>query len=325
MANYSNFTGVKYDNFKSFLIALFIYALAVLVLLYQMMDLKNKPKKFTDDKDALFDTISIDIDDTPIPTAPNIAKEDKEGDSQEKKEKPVEEEKIKTTAQAVPPPTTQTKPKEPEKPKEEPNSEPKKEEEPKEKPELKINDVPAEKKIELEPKKEDTQKDKPKKKDKHSLNDLFSDTTSDNKILEDSTKKDNAIQSSKKSDKETARTSTKEQATSKNALVKSNVVTGRTKLTGEFDAYRGKINKILQKLWSRYNTTINDDSTVLITFGADGRISDYEIKKLGLNTEFNQKLRDFLSNLQNQSFPKSPDGKPFIYEVNLNDVIRSGF
>lgn len=328
MANYSNFTGVKYDNFKSFLIALFIYALAVLVLLYQMIDLKNKPKKFTDDKDALFDTISIDIDDTPIPTAPNIAKEDKEGDPQEKKEKPVEEEKIKTTAQAVPPPSAQqTKAKEPEKPKDETKPEPKKEEKPKEepKPELKINDVPTEKKIEPEPPKKEAQKPEPKKENKPSLNDLFSDTTSDNKILEDSAKKDNAVQSSKKSDKETARTNTKEQATSKNALVKSNVVTGRTKLTGEFDAYRGKINKILQKLWSRYNTTMNDDSTVLITFGADGRISDYEIKKLGLNTEFNQKLRDFLSNLQNQSFPKSPDGKPFIYEVNLNDVIRSGF
>jgi hypothetical protein len=292
-----------------------------------MMDLKNKPKKFTDDKDALFDTISIDIDDTPIPTAPNIAKEDKEGDPQEKKEKLVEEDKIKTTAQAVPPPSTQTKAKEPEKPKEETKPEPKKEEKPKEelKPELKINDVSAEKKIEPKPKKEETQKNEPKKEDKPSLNDLFSDTTSDNKILEDSAKKDNAVQSSKKSDKETARTTTKEQATSKNALVKSNVVTGRTKLTGEFDAYRGKINKILQKLWSRYNTTINDDSTVLITFGADGRVSDYEIQKLGLNTEFNQKLRDFLSNLQNQPFPKSPDGKPFIYEVNLNDVVRNGF
>ena len=306
MASYSNFAGVRYDNFRSFLIAVALYLSLIFVFLYQIAEYKNRPKKYTDDLGAIMDiAIPIDFDDSPIPTAPNIAEEDKEGDQQEVEEKPVEEEKLKTTTEVTtpPPPPKQEQVKE-EKPKDEPKPEP----EPEPIPEKKVEEKPKE-----EPKKEEL-----------NLNDLFSDTTKDNKKLNESISKNDAVQSSKKSDK-TTQTKAKQQATSRNALVKSNVVTGKTQLTGEYDAYRGKINKILQRLWSKYATTVNDDSTVIVTFGGDGRVSDYQIKRLGANTEFNQKLRDFLGNLEMQNFPRSPDGKPFVYEINLNDVVRNKF
>ncbi|MDA3049668.1 TonB C-terminal domain-containing protein [Campylobacter sp. JMF_02 ED1] len=310
MARYSNFTGVRYDNFRSFLIALALYFSLLAIFLYQISEYKNKAKKYTDDLGAIMDiAIPIDFDDSPIPTAPNIAEEDKEGDQHEQEEKPVEEETLKTTTEVTtPPPPPASKP--------EPAKEEVKKEEPK--PEPEPEPIPEKKPEEPKPKEE------AKKEPEPNLNDLFSDTTKDNKKLSESVSKNDAVQSSKKSDKQT-QTKAKKQATSRNALVKSNVVTGKTQLTGEYDAYRGKINKILQRLWSKYATTVNDDSTVVVTFGGDGRISDYQIKRLGANTEFNQKLRDFLGNLEMQNFPKSPDGKPFIYEINLNDVVRNKF
>ena len=239
MANYSNFTGVKYDNFKSFLIALFAYLLVIFVLLYQISKPQEKFKKYTDNPNDYMDvTFDFEIDDK-LPSAPEIAKETKQGEFENKNIKDVPEDKIKTTAQVVPSPPVQAKPKEPEKPKEEPEPEPKKDEpkaEPKKeepKPEPKLEDKPSEKVVE---KKEET-KPEPKKEEKPSLSDLFSDTTKDNKKLEESAKASDAVQSNKKSDKETATSSAKDKAASKNAVVKSDKLGGRTQRTGEYNAY----------------------------------------------------------------------------------------
>jgi putative periplasmic protein len=325
MANYSNFTGVKYDNFKSFLIALFAYLLVIFVLLYQISKPQEKFKKYTDNPNDYMDvTFDFEIDDK-LPSAPEIAKETKQGEFDNKNVKDVPEDKIKTTAQVVPSPPVQAKPKEPEKPKEEPKPEPKKDEpkaEPKKeepKPEPKLEDKPSEKVVE---KKEET-KPEPKKEEKPSLSDLFSDTTKDNKKLEESAKASDAVQSNKKSDKETATSSAKDKAASKNAVVKSDKLGGRTQRTGEFNAYLGAIEKRLQVLWSRYVATTKDDATIIITFGADGRVVDYKIDELGRETEFNQKLRDFLDNLSTQSFPKSPDGAAHEIKTKMSDVMKS--
>ena len=303
MANYSNFTGVRYDNFKSFLIAVFTYLLVVFILLYQISRPQEKFKKYTDNPNDYMDvTFDFEIDDK-LPSAPEIAKETKQGELDNKQIKDVEEDKIKTTAQVVaPPPPSKTQ--EPQKPKEEPKPEPKKEE-PK-----------------AEPKKEEP-KPEPKKEEKPSLSDLFSDTTKDNKKLEESAKASDAVQSNKKSDKETATSSAKDKAASKNAVVKSEKLGGRTQRTGEYNAYYGAIEKKLQVLWSRYVATTKDDATIKIIFGADGRVVDYKILELGRETEFNQKLRDFLDNLSTQSFPKSPDGASHEIETKMSDVMKS--
>ena len=64
MANYSNFTGVRYDNFKSFLIAVFAYLLVVFALLYQISKPQEKFKKFTDNPNDYMDvTFDFEIDD----------------------------------------------------------------------------------------------------------------------------------------------------------------------------------------------------------------------------------------------------------------------
>ena len=325
MANYSNFTVVKYDNFKSFLIALFAYLLVIFVLLYQISKPQEKFKKYTDNPNDYMDvTFDFEIDDK-LPSAPEIAKETKQGEFENKNIKDVPEDKIKTTAQVVPPSPVQAKPKEPEKPKEEPKPEPKKDEpkaEPKKeepKPEPKLEDKPSEKVVE---KKEEV-KPEPKKEQKPSLSDLFSDTTKDNKKLEESAKASDAVQSNKKSDKETATSSAKDKAASKNAVVKSDKLGGRTQRTGEYNAYYGAIEKKLQVLWSRYVATAKDDARIKIVFGADGRVTDYTIIELGRETEFNQKLRDFLDNLSTQSFPKSPDGASHEIDTRMSDVMKT--
>ncbi|WP_297960488.1 TonB C-terminal domain-containing protein [uncultured Campylobacter sp.] len=323
MANYSNFTGVKYDNFKSFLIALFAYLLVIFVLLYQISKPQEKFKKYTDNPNDYMDvTFDFEIDDK-LPSAPEIAKETKQGEFENKNIKDVPEDKIKTTAQVVPPPPVQAKPKEPEKPKEEPKPEPKKDEpkaEPKKeepKPEPKLEDKPSEKVVE---KKEET-KPEPKKEEKPSLSDLFGGI--DMKKVEQSAKASDAVQSNKKSDKETATSSAKDKAASKNAVVKSDKLGGRTQRTGEYNAYYGAIEKKLQVLWSRYVATAKDDARIKIVFGADGRVADYTIIELGRETEFNQKLRDFLDNLSTQTFPKSPDGASHEIDTRMSDVMKT--
>ena len=321
MANYSNFTGVKYDNFKSFLIALFAYLLVIFVLLYQISKPQEKFKKYTDNPNDYMDvTFDFEIDDK-LPSAPEIAKETKQGEFENKNVKDVPEDKIKTTAQVVPPPPVQAKPKEPEKPKEEPKPEPKKDEpkaEPKkEEPEPKLEDKPSEKVVE----KKEEAKPEPKKEEKPSLSDLFGGI--DMKKVEQSAKASDAVQSNKKSDKETATSSAKDKAASKNAVVKSDKLGGRTQRTGEYNAYYGAIEKKLQVLWSRYVATAKDDARIKIVFGADGRVADYTIIELGRETEFNQKLRDFLDNLSTQSFPKSPDGASHEIDTRMSDVMKT--
>lgn len=323
MANYSNFTGVKYDNFKSFLIALFAYLLVIFVLLYQISKPQEKFKKYTDNPNDYMDvTFDFEIDDK-LPSAPEIAKETKQGEFDNKNVKDVPEDKIKTTAQVVPPPPVQAKPKEPEKPKEEPKPEPKKDEpkaEPKKeepKPEPKLEDKPSEKVVE----KKEEAKPEPKKEEKPSLSDLFGGI--DMKKVEQSAKANDAVQSNKKSDKETATSSAKDKAASKNAVVKSDKLGGRTQRTGEYNAYYGAIEKKLQVLWSRYVATAKDDARIKIVFSADGRVADYTIIELGRETEFNQKLRDFLDNLSTQSFPKSPDGASHEIDTRMSDVMKT--
>ncbi|WP_298706810.1 TonB C-terminal domain-containing protein [uncultured Campylobacter sp.] len=323
MANYSNFTGVKYDNFKSFLIALFAYLLVIFVLLYQISKPQEKFKKYTDNPNDYMDvTFDFEIDDK-LPSAPEIAKETKQGEFDNKNVKDVPEDKIKTTAQVVPPPPVQAKPKEPEKPKEEPKPEPKKDEpkaEPKKeepKPEPKLEDKPSEKVVE----KKEEAKPEPKKEEKPSLSDLFGGI--DMKKVEQSAKASDAVQSNKKSDKETATSSAKDKAASKNAVVKSDKLGGRTQRTGEYNAYYGAIEKKLQVLWSRYVATAKDDARIKIVFSADGRVADYTIIELGRETEFNQKLRDFLDNLSTQTFPKSPDGASHEIDTRMSDVMKT--
>lgn len=138
------------------------------------------------------------------------------------------------------------------------------------------------------------------------LNDLFNETTKDNKKLIENANLKN------ENKKESV----------KNAVQQADKKSGKSQMTGQYDEFRGGVQKKLQILWSRYSANSNDDALVDITFGANGKVIDYKILELSYNSEFNQKLRDFMDNLSMQDFPKPPGGKSYtIHKINLKDKI----
>ncbi|WP_297881200.1 TonB C-terminal domain-containing protein [uncultured Campylobacter sp.] len=91
----------------------------------------------------------------------------------------------------------------------------------------------------------------------------------------------------------------------------------------EFRAYYGDIVKKLEYLWLKQDATTNDDATVEVTFGADGRVVSYKIIELGRDIKFNQKLDRFLKGLSEQNFSKSPDNKLHKLNIRLTEIAKS--
>ena len=88
-------------------------------------------------------------------------------------------------------------------------------------------------------------------------------------------------------------------------------------------AYYGEIAKKLENLWLKQDPTTNDSAMIEVTFGADGRVTDYKIIELGRDIKFNQKLNDFLKGLSEQNFSKSPDNKPHKLNMRLFEIMKS--
>ena len=91
----------------------------------------------------------------------------------------------------------------------------------------------------------------------------------------------------------------------------------------EFKAYYGEIAKKLEDLWLKQDATTNDSAMVEVTFGADGRVTDYKIIEPGRDIKFNQKLNGFLKGLSEQNFSKSPDNKPHELSMRLSEIMKS--
>lgn len=285
MRNFSNI-GVKFDNFTSFLLATLIYFLAILLLIFKAT-FHDLNQNFTDDKNAFMDIIAIDIDEgVPTRTAKEVA------DSQESEAvKTLPQEKIELEnlkVQKKPEPKVEQKPIE-------------KVEENIVKPEQKeIEEIKPEKK-EIKPESKEETKDQESKK--QNLNDLFATTTSNNEKL---TKATSEVKSKKTGAKQ-----------SKGAI--SDKDAGKSQLTGIYDAFKGGVRKKLTALWSRYNGGSNNDALVSITISADGKLKSYEILELSYDSEFNQKLRDFMESLYNQDFPKPPNNEEYTFsKLKLN-------
>ena len=85
-------------------------------------------------------------------------------------------------------------------------------------------------------------------------------------------------------------------------------------------AYYREIAKKLEDLWLKQDPTTNDSAMIEVTFGADGRVTDYKIIELGRDIKFNQKLNGFLKGLSEQNFSKSPDNKSHTFEMILSDI-----
>lgn len=285
MRNFSNI-GVKFDNFTSFLLATLIYFLAILLLIFKAT-FHDLNQNFTDDKNAFMDIIAIDIDEgVPTRTAKEVA------DSQESEAvKTLPQEKIELEnlkVQKKPEPKVEQKPIE-------------KVEENIVKPEQKeIEEIKPEKK-EIKPESKEETKDQESKK--QNLNDLFAATTSNNEKL---TKATSEVKSKKTGAKQ-----------SKGAI--SDKDAGKSQLTGIYDAFKGGVRKKLTTLWSRYNGGSNNDALVSITIYADGKLKSYEILELSYDSDFNQKLRDFMESLYNQDFPKPPNNEEYTFsKLKLN-------
>lgn len=73
-------------------------------------------------------------------------------------------------------------------------------------------------------------------------------------------------------------------------------------MTGEYHEYYGAIKRILETKWNAYKAGSNDEAEVEIVIDIDGSFS-YDIKKLSYNSEFNDKVRDFLQNMTFEKFP----------------------
>ena len=78
--------------------------------------------------------------------------------------------------------------------------------------------------------------------------------------------------------------------------------TPKSQMTGEYNEYFGMISRILQSKWSAYKADSSDEAEVEIVIDIDGSFS-YDIKKLSYNSEFNDKVRDFLENMTFEKFP----------------------
>lgn len=78
--------------------------------------------------------------------------------------------------------------------------------------------------------------------------------------------------------------------------------TPKSQMTGEYNEYFGMISRILQSKWSAYKADSSDEAEVEIVIDIDGSFS-YDIKKLSYNSEFNDKVRDFLQNMTFEKFP----------------------
>ena len=132
--------------------------------------------------------------------------------------------------------------------------------------------------------------EEPKPEPKPNLNDLFADTTKDNKKLQESTEKKEE----------------KQESGSKNAVQQADKKSGRSQMTGQYNAYIGQINKILQQIWTSYNPKSNEVAKISLKIDRNGKVVEYEILELTYNSEYNQKLRDFVYSLESREFPKPP-------------------
>ncbi len=103
------------------------------------------------------------------------------------------------------------------------------------------------------------------------------------------------------------------------SLSLENVNSSKTKNTGEYNKYLGKISDILDKKWQDTPGTIAGNSaTVTVRIDKFGNFS-YKIDSLSYNNEFNAKLQNFLESLKDEKFPPYKKGNYIEIRVNFKD------
>ena len=144
-----------------------------------------------------------------------------------------------------------------------------------------------------------------KKVEEPNLKDLFG-SIDTSKLKEDKVakkKEQPKEQSRKKPEKVQIKSQQKKASDVINALTLDQVAkTPKSQMTGEYNEYFGMISRILQSRWSAYKADSSDEAEVEIVIDIDGSFS-YDIKKLSYNSEFNDKVRDFLERMTSEKFP----------------------
>ena len=144
-----------------------------------------------------------------------------------------------------------------------------------------------------------------KKVEEPNLKDLFG-SIDTSKLKEDKVakKKEQPKEQSRKKPEKVQITSQQKKASDviKNFTLDQVAKTPKSQMTGEYNEYFGMISRILQSKWSAYKADSSDEAEVEIVIDIDGSFS-YDIKKLSYNSEFNDKVRDFLENMTFEKFP----------------------
>lgn len=144
-----------------------------------------------------------------------------------------------------------------------------------------------------------------KKVEEPNLKDLFG-SIDTSKLKEDKVakKKEQPKEQSRKKPEKVQITSQQKKASDviKNFTLDQVAKTPKSQMTGEYNEYFGMISRILQSKWSAYKADSSDEAEVEIVIDIDGSFS-YDIKKLSYNSEFNDKVRDFLQNMTFEKFP----------------------
>ncbi len=148
-------------------------------------------------------------------------------------------------------------------------------------------------------------KSEEKKVEEPNLKDLFG-SIDTSKLKEDKVakkKEQPKEQSRKKPEKVQIKSQQKKASDVINALTLDQVAkTPKSQMTGEYNEYFGMISRLLQSRWSAYKADSSDEAEVEIVIDIDGSFS-YDIKKLSYNSEFNDKVRDFLERMTSEKFP----------------------
>ena len=162
-----------------------------------------------------------------------------------------------------------------------------------------------------------------KKVEEPNLKDLFG-SIDTSKLKEDRVtkkKEQPKEQSRKKPEKVQITTQQKKASDVINALTLDQVAkTPKSQMTGEYNEYIGQITRILTAKWNQYKAGSNDKAVVLISIDKNGNFS-YDIKSLSGNSEFNDKVRNFLQDMTLEKFPIPNDGV-FSNKFDLEDKLE---
>lgn len=180
------------------------------------------------------------------------------------------------------------------------------------------------KEVEEEVKIETTNKPvEPEAKAEPNLKDLFNDINI-SKLKDDKVEKkaETKVQSRLKPEKKESGKESKAASDIISSLqLDKSAKTKKSEISGEYDEYKGRITRILKERWSVYKANSNDSAKVEIMISVNGNFS-YNIKQLSYNSEFNDKVREFLQKMTFEKFPVSKDGKSFTQIFDFKDEIN---